>query len=384
MRLIKRTISVLCLSIAAILLVFGPLSSAQTRNPQSQKALGSKLNNVNQRMRNVQAQLRRAKARQKNITDQLVSTQRRLESAQDRVTSNKVQLMAAENKLKVINQRLVRTERQLNRRARLLENRLAALYEGEDINYLEVLLGSQNMQTMLTRSYYIREIVSSDMDLVTEIKREKESVENDKREQAAQVTRIAALQAELVRQRDKVSGLAGRQRDELNAVEHDRELYEHALADLAAESNRIEAIIRQYEASRKSTGGYKPTFSGGLMLPVNGRLTCKFGYRIHPITRAHSFHTGIDLAVPTGTPVKCAADGEVISAAWNGPYGYCVIVDHGGGVSTLYGHNSKLLVKSGQRVKQGEAIARSGSTGWSTGPHVHFEKRINGRAVNPL
>ncbi|NLN77221.1 MAG: M23 family metallopeptidase, partial [Armatimonadetes bacterium] len=105
--------------------------------------------------------------------------------------------------------------------------------------------------------------------------------------------------------------------------------------------------------------------------------------RVHPITGVYKLHTGIDIPCPVGTSVRAAADGTVIIAKWMPAYGYGVVLDHGGGVQTLYGHNSRLCVSVGQNVKQGDTIAKSGNTGYSTGPHLHFEKRVNGRPVNP-
>ena len=120
------------------------------------------------------------------------------------------------------------------------------------------------------------------------------------------------------------------------------------------------------------------------MMPVSGRITSGFGYRYHPILGVKKLHTGVDIAVPQGTPVHCAADGYVSKAGWNTAYGNMVVVQHGSNIQTLYGHNSRLCCQAGQTVKKGEIIAYSGSTGWSTGPHVHFEKRVNGAPVNPF
>jgi murein DD-endopeptidase MepM/ murein hydrolase activator NlpD len=385
----KKSICI-CTGILLLLFVFAQLamgarsSRSKRTKPASKATLNRQLRNVNQRIKSVQAQLHQTKVKQKNVTNQLIATQRRLEATQDKVTHNKVTLMAAQNKLKVINNRLSLTQKQLERRGKLLAGRMKDIYKGQDIGYLEVLLGSRDMRTFLSRSYYVKRIVNNDVDLIEQIKKDKAQVERDKRAQASEVKRIASIQAELIQQRDAVAGFAEEKQAQLDAIEHDQSLYERALQDLEAESNRIGAMIQRYQSTRKSKGNYKGTFTGGLGLPVSGRISCPFGYRIHPITRVHSMHTGVDIACPTGTPVHAAADGEVIVASWMGAYGNAVVIDHGGGVSTLYGHNSRLLVKNGQRVKKGQVIAKAGSTGWSTGPHCHFEKRVNGKPVNPL
>jgi murein DD-endopeptidase MepM/ murein hydrolase activator NlpD len=121
-----------------------------------------------------------------------------------------------------------------------------------------------------------------------------------------------------------------------------------------------------------------------MTLPAKGRISSGFGNRFHPIDKKAKFHGGIDIAVPRGTPVKAAADGVVKFAGWRGGYGYAVVVEHTDGSETLYAHNDKLLVEKGQEVDAGDQLSLSGSTGKSTGPHLHFEVRLNGTLVNPM
>lgn len=382
MIVLKSSSRVFLFTVIAVLFVLVP--SAIVVGAKSRSSLTKDLNSVNRRIKDVQSRLKQTKIQQKNVMDQIISTQRKLETAQDKVIKNKISLNKAQEKLKIIDTRLERTQRQMDRRAKLLSGRLSDIYEGEDIGYLEVLLGSRDMQTYLSRRYYLEEIVSSDVQLIEQFKKDKSQIERDKKAQSTEVVRIASIQSQLIRQRDGVADLAQEKSAQLQAIEQDRELYERAIAELTAKSEEIAASIQRYQASRRSSGSYSPTFSGGLSMPVSGRITSRFGYRIHPVTRSHSLHTGVDIAVPAGTPIKAAADGEVIMAGWMGAYGYAVVIDHGGGVSTLYGHNSKLLVGAGKKIKRGQAIAKAGSTGWSTGPHCHFEKRVNGKPVNPM
>jgi murein DD-endopeptidase MepM/ murein hydrolase activator NlpD len=152
-----------------------------------------------------------------------------------------------------------------------------------------------------------------------------------------------------------------------------------AQEDLAAaqkESDALEAELKSY-TSTQTWGG------GKLGWPVIGRITSEFGYRIRPNFGYRQLHTGIDIAVPSGTPIRAAGDGVVYSAGWKGSYGNAVIIDHGSGIMTLYGHNSGFAVSTGQTVKRGQVIAYAGSTGNSTGPHCHFEVRVNGTPQNP-
>ena len=121
-----------------------------------------------------------------------------------------------------------------------------------------------------------------------------------------------------------------------------------------------------------------------MIWPLKGRISSLFGWRNHPILHEKRFHSGIDIAVPSKTSVKAVDGGKVLISGWNGGYGYYIAIDHGNGISTAYAHNSRLLVKEGELVYQGQEIAKSGSTGLSTGPHLHFEVRENGKPANPL
>jgi murein DD-endopeptidase MepM/ murein hydrolase activator NlpD len=154
---------------------------------------------------------------------------------------------------------------------------------------------------------------------------------------------------------------------------------EKELDALNAEANALTAEILRLQNPNVA-------YSGGIMqwpCPASTRITSKFGYRIHPVTKTKKLHTGLDIGVPTGSSIVAANSGTVIKAAWNNSYGYMVMVDHGGGIVTLYAHNSRLLVSAGQKVERGQQIALSGNTGVSTGPHLHFEVRVNGEYKDP-
>lgn len=150
---------------------------------------------------------------------------------------------------------------------------------------------------------------------------------------------------------------------------------------MLAVSENIKAMIQSMEAASSMPAGGG---SGAFMWPCSGPITSYYGWRTHPIFRTKRYHSGMDIAVDTGTPIHAAASGTVIYSGWMGGYGYCVMISHGGGLVSLYGHNSSLAVGEGQRVSQGQVIAYAGSTGYSTGPHCHFEVRVHGEVTDPL
>jgi len=357
---------------------------AESADPPTSRGLTSRLATVNRKIRRVRAQLHETRKHQRTVASQLEATERRLEAVQQDVTQNKLRLYRAQSILKSVRERLARTRRQLAWHNALLSRRLSDIYQGEDVTYANVILGSLDLWTMLTRSYYVEQVLASDVRLIEQIRRDEAQIRSDEREQVRKVREIDSLQVRLVAQRDEIGRLAAERQAQLSRIEHDAALYEQALNELLAKSKEIEDTIRRLQATPAGRQRYARKYTGSLGLPVSGRISSGFGYRMHPILRVRKLHTGVDIAAPSGTAIHASGPGEVILAGWMGAYGYAVVIDHGGGVSTLYGHCSKLLVHVGQKVSKGEVIARVGSTGWSTGPHCHFEKRINGSPVNPF
>ncbi len=369
--------------LVVIVAVMG-LSASAFGAKKKKAALKSDLRNVEKKIRYYKHEIKKKESQKRTVMGQLYSTQRDLAGTQTNLTRNKIKLMDAQTDLNLTVERLNRTQKQLERRETLLKRRVVDIYEGEGLDYINVVLGASNMWSFLTRTYYLQRIIDSDTSLIRQIKADKSAIEKDKARKAQRVGEISSLQAKLELQRNKIAALADSQQQMVSSIEHSKDLIENALDEQEAKSREIEAQIRQYQTTRKGRLSYARKFSGGLSMPCSGRITSPFGYRVHPITHKYKLHTGVDISVPCGTSICSAADGEVIMAGWMGAYGYAVVIDHGGGISTLYGHNSRLLVRRGQHVSRGQVIAKSGSTGYSTGPHCHFEKRVDGTPVNPL
>lgn len=345
--------------------------------------LKNKLGSVRKQIKQVRYKIHLKENEKRTVTGQLSIVEAKLDDAQDRLNSNNIKLFDAQIDLKATIDRLGKAKQRLIRRQTLLKRRIVDIYEGDDLNYVDVVLGSTNMWTFLSRAYYLQQILKADTSLISQVRALKASIEADKARQSRRVAQIGSLQVQLVSERNQVSSLADSKQQQIDHIEHDTKLMEQALAELEAESQAIEEQIRRIQNTPAGRKRLARAFHGGLSFPVSGRISSGFGYRVHPITHVYKLHTGVDIPVPTGTPVHAAADGTVIVAGWMPAYGYEVVIDHGGGVSTLYGHNSRLLVSVGQDVKRGQVIAKSGSTGYSTGPHCHFEKRVNGHPVNP-
>lgn len=261
----------------------------------------------------------------------------------------------------------------------ILEERLRVMYMNGTGGYFEIILNAENLIDALTRVDMIQLIVKSDVDLLKTINDQKLAVEELKLEQETRRYELTAV----------INDLNAKQNDVMVAS-RSKEVYMESL------QNNIEEILRQEAAMEEQSKQIEKDilaaqraveYAGGVMLwPVPGqyRITSEFGGRIHPITGVWSTHGGTDIAAPYGTPIVSANDGEVIYAGYHYSYGNYVIVDHGGGIATLYGHCSKLLVSKGQAVSKGDTIALIGSTGESTGNHLHFEVRVNGVRKQPM
>lgn len=370
--------------IALVVLATVALAPVCAFAAKKKPALTNQLVRIKQKKKDLQYKLHLKEGEKRTVTGQLAAAEQRLDDAQDKLTSNESKLDNAKIDLGNTVRRLTLAKHQLARRQALLQRRVVDIYEGDNLNYIDVVLGSTNMWTFLSRTYYLQQIIKADATLIAQVRALKKSIEEDKARQAQRVAEIDSVQKQLVVEHDEVKSAADSRQKQLDSIEHDANAMERALAELEQESQAIEDQIRRIENTPEGIKRSARAFHGSLMCPVSGCVTSSFGYRVHPITHKYKLHTGVDLAAPMGTPVHAAADGTVTIAGRMPAYGLEVVIDHGGHVSTLYGHNSRLLVSVGDVVKRGQVIAKSGSTGWSTGPHVHFEKRVNGKPVNPL
>ncbi len=324
-----------------------------------------------------------------------------------------VQLEEAEEELQFITDELGKTNARLSQakieleqatksretQYETLKKRIRYMYENGSVGYLDVIFDAADFSDFVNRYEYINKIIEFDDNLIDNLMQTEQTI-------ADTVTEIDTkkLEQEI---------LASQQQDKKNELEvaleqknavvakllQNQQTYEQQLSDLEAASNNVKALIKEAEAkaeaARKAAAAQAQAakraqapqvkYNGVFAWPVSGytRINDEYGYRKNPISGKGELHTGLDIQASTGTNIFAAADGVVITARYMNGYGNTVIIDHGGGISTLYGHNSKLVVSAGQEVKKGQVISKAGSTGYSTGPHLHFEVRQNGVAISP-
>ena len=353
-------------------------------------AVPSLAENLEDELSDVQSQMNEAQHRKELAEEQIGSVSELLRQIQSELDTALNELHAVEVQQSQVNAQIQQTEveltaaqKRLDERERVLNKRLRDVYMHGKLNYLEVILGAKNFTDFANRLEFLKRIVSADLNLITEIRAERELILQKKQQLEVQRQQLAKLQAEAEAKKTVVENKKQDQLIVLARLQDEKALAEASYAELQATSQDIEARIRARQQQGASAGQVVHG-SGAFVWPTSGPITSPFGYRIHPIFGTQIYHSGIDIGVDTGTPIVAADSGVVIEAGWLGGYGYAVVIDHGNGLSTLYGHNSDLAVSPGQSVHQGQVIAYAGSTGYSTGPHCHFEVRGDGSPVDPM
>lgn len=330
---------------------------------------------ANTQIEEVQSQLSAAMQEVQDLTEKIEQYEEEIAGLIEQETNLKANINDLEIKLKA-------SQESYNNQKDLLEERLIILYESGETSYLDVLLNSKNISDFISNYYLISEIAKYDIELLSDMENEKIKIENNKKE---------------VEEKKETLKTARVNKEKANIVlENTRVIRNNYINQLTDEEKQLQEKINIYNQELKkvesdililATAGLTEEYTGGTMAwPVPGysRITSQFAMRVHPITKQYKLHTGIDIGAPTGANFIAAADGLVIKAGWSAAYGNMVIVDHGGGVTTLYAHGSKIIAEVGEFVSRGDVVLKVGSTGYSTGPHAHFEVRINGKYVQPL
>lgn len=322
------------------------------------------------------------------LEGQIMATQDRLDRAQASLDRHKAALLQVRNRLEAARDRLERLRSRLGTARRVLAARLVEIYKADMPDALTVVLEADGFGDLLERAEYFRRIADQDREITDRVRGLRDRAKDqavelarlEQREQfaAERILRerdeIADAQNELVSSRDQIASARADKRGALAQVRRQRGVLEDDLASLEAEQARVQAALAGARAPGPIQQG-----SGQLIWPVSGTVTGSFGE-----ARPGHMHAGLDIAVPEGTPIRAADSGRVALAAWTGGYGNYTCVQHTGSLSTCYAHQSRFATSPGASVRQGQVIGYSGNTGNSTGPHLHFETRLNGSPVDPM
>ena len=374
----------LIIILAFVICLFSIFPYVQANNETGNTAVENLQNERNE----IQNQMNEANGQLEGVQNDLSENLQQIQKLDERISESEQELNGLNSQIEELQTSMEEVENNLkkveyayNSQKKLLDNYLIAVQESDETEYLDVLLSSKSISEFLSSYFLISELASYEMDLLDdmqakkdEINLSKEKLENDKKS----LSEIKANQTKTAR-----------------VLENTRSVRENLIAKLSDKEKEIQSKIDEYnnrfdEINREilalAQGSIAAEYIGGeLAWPVPGytRITSKYGMRTHPITGVYKLHTGVDIGAPRGANFIAANDGIVTKASYNSAYGNMVIIDHGGGVSTLYAHGDQILVQVGQTVKRGDPILKVGSTGYSTGPHAHFEVRLNRSCNRP-
>lgn len=335
-----------------------------------------------------------------SVSEQLRQIEEQLRQATAELGTIKEQRVAVENDITLNERQLAEAQKRLEGRESVFYKRVRDIYINGRLSYLDVVIGSKDFSDFANRLEVLKRIIDSDITLINEIKKERADIEAHKRKLEADRAKLVELEKSALAKQAEIEQKKAERNVVLQKAQNDRATAMQAIEELNASSAQVSAMLKERQAARaaaaaaaaaaaQSSGGQGASDNwvqgtGQLGWPVSGEITSPYGYRVHPIWGTTIYHSGIDIGVDEGTPVHAADGGVVVWSGWMGGYGYAVVIDHGNGLSTLYGHNSELAVDEGQSVAKGQVISYAGSTGNSTGPHVHFEVRVNGDPVDPM
>ena len=340
-------------------------------------------------------ELHAATARYQDLQGQLAETNAAIDQVNGRISNLAGAQASTQRRIDWNSTELDAARRSLRLHDELLKRRLVDIYEYGDLSYFDALIAARSFSEFVERWEDLRLLIAANQRAV--------------RARKAAEQRVAAIEADLERTRlelqaqeqaqdearSQLGSLADERRNLVELAGMRRRSVANEVAEMedlsAAQEASLEALIvereRELAAQQRAAGiaggGESSGGSGMFSWPVTGTITSPFGWRSNPFGGAPEFHQGLDIAAPMGTTVTAAAGGTVIMAQWYGGYGNYILIDHGGGYSTGYGHLSAIYVAAGQSVQRGQAIGAVGSTGQSTGPHLHFEVRIAGKPVDP-
>ena len=352
---------------------------AETQELEKQKEeVENKISETNEKLEYVQEELTDSLLKVQEIEDKVIEYQKEVDDLGKQMQELQTSIDDATGKLQIASQ-------DYDAKSDMLAQRLVAMYEAGDTSYLDVLLKSNSLTDFLSRYYAIEELAKYDSELIDQVKIEKNNIEQTREKLEKEQAEIKILKAKSEQTTVVLNNMKTLQQSYIDKLSEGEKTLQEQISAYKKEQEEIQAKIM--EATKTIVPNIQ--YTGGEMLwpvaAIGTVITSNFGIREHPIQGIVKQHTGLDIAgVPTGTPIVAALDGIVTHAGWLGGYGNCVMISHGNGVVTLYGHGNKVLTEVGKEVKQGETIMELGSTGNSTGPHCHFEVRINGNYTNPL
>jgi murein DD-endopeptidase MepM/ murein hydrolase activator NlpD len=396
-------IGALALALAFVAAVVPGVVAAKSKVDDKITAQQQRIHQVHLKLNQKRSELESAKARVGSIAAELAQANHNIAAVNATLGDVEARMKSTQRKLAWNNVQLAAAQQTLRRHEDALNRRLVDAYEHGDLGYLDVLLSARSFGDFVERWNDIRFLVKANENTIRERKTDEAKVAAIQANLVGTAAELQSEQAQAQQQHVALQSLAQQRQILLAAADATRDQVQTEVNELDEENAQseaaLEALIRAKQeeedarrlAARRAAqlaGEELPPeveAPGTLMWPASGPITSPFGMRNNPVTHVFILHAGIDIAVAMGTTVAAAAAGKVIVAGWDdGGCGNMIVIDHGGHLATQYCHLSQIFVGVGQDVQRGQAIAASGSTGNSTGPHLHFGVRVDGKPVDPM
>lgn len=350
-------------------------NTAATDLQTQRNEIQNQMNEANEQLEGVQNDISENLQQVQKLDEKISNSQQELDELNKKIED-------LENSSEEVEKKLKTAEENYDKQKKLLDSYLVAVQESSDTQYLDVLLSSKSISEFLSNYFLITELANSQVELLEDMQNKKNEIQQSKEKLDKNKEDLAVIKANQTKTATVLANTKTVRENFISKLSDQEKDIQSKIDEYYAQFNAINSEILQL-----AQGGIATQYIGGeLAWPVPGYtvISSNYGMRTHPITGVYKLHTGVDIRAPLGATFIAANDGIVTKASYNGAYGNMVIIDHGGGVSTLYAHGSEILVQVGQTVKRGEPVLKVGSTGYSTGPHAHFEVRLNGVVTNPM
>ena len=381
---VRLLIFLLMLTIMASSIVIVPRYNLYAQTLEEELAQTKKrIEEANKKIEEVRKQEQAYLKQVNEVETQLLASLSQLDDLNTKLAEAKSDIDKTTIELVLKEQDLNKIEGELDGKIAILNSRVASIYKNRDSNILEIILKAEDFIEFISRLKLMSLIAQQDAEIIKEIKDKrtsnltiKKAILDLREKQKDRQTEVAKLVSQAEKKQAEVEGIYNEKSNLLSNTRTNKKALISMQKDLEIREAEITRILESYK--------YGNAPGDKFIWPVAGRIASRFGMRRHPILGTMRMHAGIDLISPSGALVKAADGGQIIQAGYDGGYGYSIVIYHGGGFATWYAHLSRILVAVGQNVSRGEVIGLVGATGWATGPHLHFEVRINGASQNPL
>lgn len=364
------------------------LTSGASFATQSSSQLKRQLNQTNNKRYFIHRQKKQADLKLRREQNKLTVNQQRLEVAHSKLQRNTIRYNNLVTNLNSMQMQLNSAVAQFRKLDAEMKERIRQIFMHQRSGMFESILYARDVNSMLDTFYFEKIVIHEDYKRIQALKVQAARIASLKAQVENQKKMIEASIEDINNQRIAIQNSIESNKTMIERLKKDKAYFERTERELARQSQSIQNMIAAMTRSNAHSSSRVVISSTGFIRPISGPITSPFGYRVHPIFKTRIFHSGVDIGGPSGGAIHASNDGRVIFTGWYGGYGKVVILDHGvingKPITTLYAHMSSISVSKGQMVKKGQTVGHEGSTGYSTGPHCHFEVRVNGQPTNPF